>query len=109
MKVEECPAYYARLYIAGPLAGIEQCCREYMLKGLCVTVTPTNYIYTGGEQTGAIIESINYARFPSNEFLIEKNMIELGEKIMMELHQTSFSIVTPNTSKYYTREDIKKA
>jgi len=108
MTIKQTDTFWAKIYIAGPIAGIEQCCRDYCQKGLCVTVTPTNYIYTGGEQTGAIIGLINYARFPMTEEFIEESMIELGGKIMISLHQLSFSVETPKDTRYFEREDIGK-
>jgi len=40
--------------------------------GLCVTVTPTTFIYTNGREDGAIIGFINYPRFPKTKEELEK-------------------------------------
>jgi hypothetical protein len=42
----------ATIYIAGPVAKIESVCRKFCERGMCVTVTPTTYIYTGGSEGG---------------------------------------------------------
>ena len=45
--VKEVDTFYANIYIAGDLRTIENIVREYALDvGLCVTVTPTNFIFT---------------------------------------------------------------
>lgn len=40
--------------------------------GLCVTVTPTTFIYKDGREDGAIIGFINYPRFPTTKEELEK-------------------------------------
>lgn len=102
--------YSCKIYIAGDLAVLTQECREYCMEvGLCVTVTPTNYVYTGGEETGAIIELINYARFPKTEEEIDKQAVALGYRLMHQACQGSFSVVDSLTSTFYSRrnEDLK--
>ena len=98
--------YWARIYIAGPLSEIEQVCREFCTDvGLCVTVTPTKYVYTGGEETGVIVEMINYPRFPSKPDDIKQKAFKLADQILMLTHQGSYTIMTPDESTYYSRRD----
>ena len=99
-------SYWARIYIAGPISEIEQVCREFVLEvGLCVTVTPTKYIYTGGEETGVIVELINYPRFPSTPDEVNNKALTLADKIMVQTCQGSYTIVTPDETVYYSRRD----
>jgi hypothetical protein len=64
-KVEVCPAYDVRLYMAGDIEVAKKVCREFCDSiGWCVTVTPTTYVYRGGEELGFIVDAINYACFP---------------------------------------------
>lgn len=64
--------WWVKIYTSGPISRIEQVCREECYEdGLCVTVTPVKFIYTGGEELGAEIGLINYPRFPSSVSLIE--------------------------------------
>ena len=105
----ECDTHWARIFIAGPLDIIEQVCREYVFHvGLCVTVTPTKYIYTGGEETGVEIGLINYPRFPSTHDEIKERAISLAHKIMNETHQGSYTVMTSKTTYYYSRRDEYK-
>ena len=65
-EMKSCESYWVKIYIAGDIVQIEQICRQYCFHlGFCVTVTPTKFIYTGGEETGAEIGIMNYARFPT--------------------------------------------
>jgi len=112
MNKMKCKTYWAKIFIAGPIAEIEQVCRSYCMKGACVTVTPTNYIYTMGEESGAEIGLINYPRFPKDfpriELLEEATL--LAEKICEECYQGSFTIMTPDDTYFFSRRsgDEKK-
>lgn len=103
----QCKTYWAKIFIAGPLDQIEQICREFVLKqSLCVTVTPTKYIYVGGEETGVEIGLINYPRFPHEDgYEITDIAKELAHKIMEETHQGSYTVMSPNNTYYYSRRD----
>lgn len=104
MKTEITPTFWARIYIAGDLATIKQVCREHcMVVGLCVTVEPTTYIYTGGEESGAVIGLINYPRFPETPGAVYSRARELGEKLMERCCQHSFSIMTPTETVWFSR------
>ena len=100
-----CETAWAKIYIAGNIEIIEQTCREWCMKGACVTVTPTNYIYTMGEEPGAEIGLINYPRFPIDfpQAQITNQAVELGELIMEKACQGSFTIVAPNGTHFISR------
>jgi len=57
--------YQVWIYLSGDINIIKHTCREFVMQGLCVTVEPVDFIYTGGEEKGAKIGLINYPRFPS--------------------------------------------
>lgn len=98
-------AWSVKIWMAGNVADAERVCRQYCWEaGLCVTVTPTNYIYTGGSQSGFVVGLINYARFPVEESseLLQKAE-ELAKRLMTDLYQMSCSIETPTDSYYYER------
>jgi len=100
-----CKTYWCKIYIAGPIAEIEQICRSWCMKGACVTVTPTNYIYTMGEESGAEIGLINYPRFPKKipKATLLREAVELGEEICAKCYQGSFTIMTPDNTYFYSR------
>lgn len=98
--------YWAKIFIAGPISEIEQVCREYCTEvGLCVTVTPTKYIYQGGEEVGAEIGLINYPRFPKASEEIKQTAFKLADRILLLTHQGSYTIMTPDDTSYYSRRD----
>lgn len=104
MKIETASTFWARIYIAGDLSMIKQVCREHCMQvGLCITVEASAYIYTGGEESGAVIGLINYPRFPSTEDEIYNKARELGEKLMERCCQHSFSIMTPTDTFWFSR------
>ena len=100
-----CSTGWAKIYIAGPLDEIEQVCRFFALEGACVTVTPTRYIYTGGEETGVEVGMINYPRFPMTQRDMTERAVELGKKIMIRCHQLTFTVMTPENTTYYSRKE----
>lgn len=100
-------SYWVRIYVSGPIPMIEQCCREFVLEGLCVTVTPTNYIFTHGEQTGAIIEIINYPVYPSSPEEQWDKAIDLANFILDNTHQGSYTVMDAENVITFDRRTIK--
>ena len=50
--------------VTHPANIISEYCDE---EGLCVTLTHTTFIYTGGREPGIIVGLINYPRFPRKQ------------------------------------------
>ena len=97
------PTYWARIYIAGSLGHIKQVCREYCEVGACVNVHSADYIYTRGEQSGAVIEFINYPRFPATEDEIDAKAEALALRIAEGCYQQTYTIMTPSHTVYFDR------
>lgn len=92
------------IFIAGDVEQAKQVCREYCFEvGLCVTVEPVTYIYTGGEETGVRIGLINYPRFPSTSEAIGETAHKLADKLMRHMCQQSYSIVGPDETNWFSR------
>lgn len=101
-----CKTWYANIYLGlqesydGPIHTIEEIydiCQEYCDKvGLGLTVTETMFIYTKGNEPGAIIGLINYPRFPSSEITILNHAMNLAEKLKTSFNQERCSIMTPD-------------
>lgn len=73
---------------------VRDICRDYVNQvGLCVTLTPTEFIYTDGGEPGAIVGLINYPRFPSTPEAIDAHATELARLMKESLHQNRVSIV----------------
>lgn len=98
-----CPAYKVEIFIAGDYTVLSDTCRMFCdAHGLCVTVTPTKYVYTGGEEDGAIIGLINYARFPKPVDEIDAIALQLARLLRVEAGQQSFTIQTPTASTFHS-------
>lgn len=92
----EVPSYTIDLFIAGEAADARRVCRKVCGIGLCVTVTETDFIYTGGAEAGVRVGLVNYPRFPcSREELWEKATL-LAETLRIELCQWSYLLVAPD-------------
>lgn len=100
----ETPTHWARICMAGPALYAERVCAAFCLEvGLCVTLTPTKYIYTGGQEDGFVVGLINYPRFPSTPEEIDEKAEALGRRLMESLAQLSFTIETPQRTRWFSR------
>ena len=72
--------------------------------GLCVTVTPTIFVYTNANEHGCIIGLINYPRFPSTPEKILEHAFALAKKLLDEYHQYKVSIICPDKTYMIERE-----
>lgn len=96
MIAKSAPTFEAKIYIAGSLEHIKQVCASFCLDvGLCVTVEPLEFVYTGGAESGARIGLINYPRFPSEPERIRETAVQLASLLRTTLSQQSYSIVFP--------------
>lgn len=106
MKTVLDETFWVKIYIAGPINVIEQTCRKMCLDiGLCVTVEPTKFIYTGGEETGAIVGMINYPRFPKLSIDILETADKLAEQLLEDTYQHSVLIMDPDKTKWITKRE----
>lgn len=93
--------HWVRLYLSGPIEAAKQAIREDCLReGLCVTIEPTTFIYTGGEEAGYVVGLINYPRFPSDQETIDARAMDLMKKLLAATFQTSALMMTPTKSEW---------
>ena len=108
MITTQAPTHEIKIYTTGSLEQVKQICREYCKEvGLCVTVTPTLFIYTGGEETGVEVGLRNYPRFPTNSTKLMGTASALAEKLLKGLCQNSIMLTDSlgNTTWYTLREE----
>ena len=92
-----------RLYLSGPIEVAKQVLRaECLCDGLCVTVEPTTFIYTGGEEVGYVVGLVNYPRFKSDPDAINARARDLMLKLLDATFQRSALLVTPNMTEWVT-------
>ena len=91
------------IFIGGDINTAKGICRHYCLSvGLCVTVEPVSFIYTGGEEAGIRVGLLNYPRFPSSAAYLEERAMELAELLRSGLAQHSYSVAGPETTIWNT-------
>jgi hypothetical protein len=99
--------YWVRLYLSGPIEIAKQVCREDCLReGLCVTIEPTTFIYTGGEEAGYVVGLINYPRFPTTSEKLVKRARELAILLLARTYQHSVLVMTPDGTEWITKREI---
>lgn len=94
----------ATVYVAGDYADVVASLRRQCLEeGLCVTATPTTFVYTGGAEDGVAVGFINYPRFPKTPPEIVARALVVAERLMNDLCQLSASVVGPAETAWLTR------
>lgn len=96
------PTYWVKLYLSGPIEVAKQIIRQNARdEGLCVTVDPTTYIYTGGEEQGYVVGFINYPRIPWTEEAVLNRALVVAEKLLNGTYQKSVLVQTPTETFFY--------
>ena len=107
MKTETAPSYPVSVFIAGDAASALQACREHCMKaGLCVTVTATEYVYTGGCEAGVIVGLINYPRFPATPDEMDAKALAVAEMLIERLCQHSATVQSPRNTVWLSRRPV---
>lgn len=98
--------FTADIYIAGDLHTIRDVCKEYCMRGLCVTVTPTEFIYTGGAESGAVVGIKQYPRFPKDENELMDTAEDLAYYLVGACNQQSCMVVGQDFTEWYYKGDL---
>lgn len=117
------PTFWANIYVglkdtdlsktAGidvvyPMGIINAVCREYCDEtGFCVSVTPTTFYYTNGNEKGAIVGIINYPRFPQSATELKIRAIYLAEELRKACDQYRVTVVMPDETIMVCRPNTK--
>lgn len=103
MAAHSVDTFWAKIYIAGPIEVAKQFIRKKAAKtGMCVTIEPTTYMYSGGEEEGYVVGFINYPRFPKPPTEIWASVVELAHELKDETGQHSFTVVSPEDTWWYS-------
>jgi hypothetical protein len=82
-------------------------CQEYCNKvGLCVSVTPTTFIYTRGNENGCIIGFINYPRFPQTNDQIFNHAVNVAKLLKEKYHQKKVTLVASDKTLMISEDEI---
>ena len=89
-----CQARVVEVFMAGDIEHAKQVVRRWCKESpCCVTVTPTTFIYRGGEESGFVVGFRNYPRFPSDAATLGSRATELADRLREELGQDSYMSV----------------
>ena len=89
-----------------PIEDVKSICQSFCDEvGLCVTITPTEFVYTNGNENGCIVGLINYPRFPNTELNIRETAIKLGTKLLFLFNQKRLSIEFPDETVMLSDEE----
>lgn len=82
------------LFMAGDVEHAKQIVRKFCAeRPCCVTVTPTTYIYRGGEEAGFVVAFRNYPRFPADQHSLRGEANDLGDALRAAMGQDSYMVV----------------
>jgi hypothetical protein len=101
MQHKSHPTHWARIYMSGPIDVAKQALRaECMREGLCVTIEPTTFIYTGGEEAGFVVGLINYPRFPLDPERINARARLIMHTLLEATKQHSALLMMPDVTEW---------
>lgn len=112
MKTIDAASYPISIFMAGDIAAAIDYARRYCdEQGLCVTVSQTTYVYTGGQESGFVIGLINYPRFRSSPQELWATAEHIAAYLRERLHQDSYTIQTPDKTVWFSHreEDAKSS
>jgi hypothetical protein len=96
--------YWVRIYVAGDIQTAKQALREECLReGLCVTVEPCDFIFTGGEEAGFVVGLLNYPRFPTQPDVLIARAKLIAQFLMERCCQFSALVVTRDQTEWLSR------
>jgi hypothetical protein len=94
------------VYMAGDIETAKRWLRRRCFeRGLCVTVTPTTFLYTGGEEAGFAIGFVNYPRFPVEDAATLCGIArEVARNLRDECCQKTALLVGPDVTEWLARK-----
>ena len=105
MLIKQSETWWANIYVGSKIGYSGDCisldvARNWLQTycdsiGFAVTLTKTEFIYSGGNEPGFIVGLINYPRFPKSSVQLLKKAIYIAEQLKTLMAQERVSIVTP--------------
>jgi hypothetical protein len=95
--------YTVQIVMSGSIEEAKSYLRERCLPpnpGLCVTVTPTHFIYAGGEETGFVVGLVNYPRFPNTPQELWDYATAIADALIIRTKQWSALVIAPDKSQW---------
>lgn len=102
MRIISEKTFVCEIYIAGEMSDIERICAEFCMSGLCVSIEPVKFVYTGGRETGAVVRLVNYPRFPATPASIRTTARLLADKLIEGCCQWSALLIDSENTEWRT-------
>lgn len=116
MKFVESDSYNVSLYVGFknietgielPIEVAKITCQEYCDNfGLCVSITPTFFIYTNGNENGCIVGFINYPQFPQSNEQIFNHAVNIAKLLKEKYHQNKVTLVASDKTLMVSDDEI---
>ncbi len=116
MKFVRTDSYNVSLYVGFkniktntdlPIDLTKSICQEYCDKvGLCVSITPTSFIYTNGNENGCVVRFINYPRFTQNKSEIFEHAVNIAKLLKEAYHQNKVTLVATDKTLMISDDDV---
>lgn len=102
MTEKTAQTYRVEICIAGEITRITEICRKYCFKThLCVTVTPSEFVYTAGQEAGALIRLINYPKYPRSKDKLWKMAVKLAKILWAETYQETILVLADDKTMWF--------
>lgn len=99
------PTYQIQIYMAGDINTARSWLRRFAYtNGECVTLTPTSFIYTGGEEAGFIVGLVAYPRFLRSPVVLFNRAIELAQGLIAACCQRTALVVAQDQTEWVVIE-----
>lgn len=98
-------SFTVRIYIAGDYDYALFILQKYVERGECVSCKRTDYVYKYGREAGIEVTLINYPRFPRRLDQLTEIAFDIGDLLMEELGQGSYTVTTDNDSFFVSRRN----
>jgi hypothetical protein len=93
------------IFIAGDIGVARYALRRFAYEyGACFTITPTEFVYTGGEEAGVAIGLVNYPRFPSTVEWLWDRAERLAKVLMPVMNQRTCLLVGTDETRWCVEE-----
>jgi hypothetical protein len=103
MVIKNVPTFVVCIYMSGCILEARRIIRaECLREGLCVTIEPTQFLYTGGEETGFVVGFLNHPRFPRSPEEITIRARSLLLLLLSGTYQHSGLLVTPEKTEWFS-------
>ena len=106
METKHEPTRLVEVFMAGDIAHAKQVIRRFCREvPCCVTVTPTTFIYKGGEEAGFVVGFRNYPRFPTDAYTLRNMAADIAGRLRVELGQKSYMTVDAGGMTTWSSDD----